>query len=694
MLSNVLDRISFWALFVVVVLLPVFFLPFTRIPIETSKSLLLVVGLSVSIIFWAAARFSDGKIIIPKSNIILAGLGLVFAVLISTIFSGAFNVSLFGTMFDVGTFWFIFAAFLLMFMTAITVRSGEKAMMIILGVTLSFVVVYIFQMFRFFMPNTLSLGLLGGKTDNLVGVWNTLGIMSGLTGVLSLFVIEFFKVPKSFKFILGILLALSLVMSIAVNFSLVWELLGLFALIIFVYKISLSAGVKEEGKSTSFPIFSFAIVLVSLLFFMSGQFIGGLLPERLGLSNIEIRPSVSSTMSIGKSSLMKDPAFGIGPNRFNELWAMYKPASINATRFWDTSFSNGSGLLPTLAITTGIVGIISWLLFLVLFVIAGAKMLFANIKKGISSEITLFFLAAFYLFIASLFYSTGIVVFMLAFTCVGIFVGLSSSTKEGKTMTLSFLDDPRKSFFSILLLIVLMVISAGVTFKFIERFASVAYLSKVFSADTMPKAEAAINRALLLNQNDLYFRTATQVYVTKMNTLLNKGSQLTDQEKADLQNSFDVALNTANRAVVYNSKNYLNYQSLGAVYQKAIPLGAEGASTKAIEAYMTASTLSPNNPGLKLAIAQLYLSENKIADAKNLAQEALTLKPDYIDGLVVMSQISRSEGNNKEALSYAEQALLFAPSDTNLIQYVNALKGINAPKPEPVVEEDTKTKEN
>ena len=50
MLSNILDRIAFWSIFVVIVLLPLFFLPFANIPIETSKGLLLVSGLVVSII--------------------------------------------------------------------------------------------------------------------------------------------------------------------------------------------------------------------------------------------------------------------------------------------------------------------------------------------------------------------------------------------------------------------------------------------------------------------------------------------------------------------------------------------------------------------------------------------------------------------------------------------------------------------
>ena len=146
MLSNILDRISFWSLFLTVVLLPLFFLPFVKIPVETSKGLLLVVGLVISIIFWAAARFSDGKIILPKSHLLCAGLGIVLAFLISAIFSSASKMSFFGIMFDVGTFWFMFSAVLLMIVSSVVLRDKKNARVVLLGVLLSSGIVFLFQL--------------------------------------------------------------------------------------------------------------------------------------------------------------------------------------------------------------------------------------------------------------------------------------------------------------------------------------------------------------------------------------------------------------------------------------------------------------------------------------------------------------------------------------------------------------------
>src|SRR3989339_2160103 len=143
--SNIFDRLSFLSLFLVVVLLPIFCLPFTNIPVETSKGLLLVLGLAVSVIFWAIARFSDGEIIFPKSFVLLAGFVIVLATFLSSIFSGNIQISLFGTMFDIGSFYFIFASFVLMLMSSVIFKTKERAKIVLLGVILSSIFVLVFQ---------------------------------------------------------------------------------------------------------------------------------------------------------------------------------------------------------------------------------------------------------------------------------------------------------------------------------------------------------------------------------------------------------------------------------------------------------------------------------------------------------------------------------------------------------------------
>lgn len=683
MLSNILDRISFWSLFLLIVLLPLFFIPYSQFPIETSKGLLLVIGLVISIIFWIAARLSEGKISLPKSWFLFSSLGLLLAFFLSALFSSSQGVSFFGIMMDIGTFYFMLSAVLLMFASSVILKNIKNASIVFWGLIISSAVLFIFQGAHIFWPDLLSLGVLGGKTDNVFGTWNALGLFAGFSVMMSLFVVEFFQISKTLKWFLGILIVLSLLLSATVNFSLIWILLGIFSLIIFVYKISLSfsarslpaEGEVEETKKRHFPILSFAVVLISLLFFMSSQFIGGFLPDRLGLINLEVKPSFSATMSVTGQALWQNPVFGAGPNKFAEVWAIYKPQVINATQFWNTSFSFGSGLLPTFASTTGFVGILAWLVFLVLFIFAGIRSIFSSIKRNMNWEVVMFFVASFYLFVASFFYSAGLSIFLLAFAFAGIFIGLSFSVRSSGEMTISFLEDPRKSFFSILLLVVLMILLAAAGFKYVEKFASVSYFGKTFSSTSMVEAENSIARALVLNQNDLYLRAYTQVYLTKINSLVSKeASSLSEADKASLQTSLDQAINGAQLAINYNPNNYFNFTALGAVYNTAGLLGVKEAYDKAIEAYKSASNLNPLNPEIKLAIAQAFFSSQRIKEARDYTKEALSLKPNYLEALIVASQIEKNDGNIAMAVSYAEKALSLAPENKTLIQYVNSLK--------------------
>ena len=588
-------------------------------------------------------------------------------------------MSFFGTMFDIGTFWFLLAGFLLMFFSAIVVGNRQNAKIVLLGLILSFTALFIFQTLRFFTPGALSFQVLGvNKIENLLGAWNAFGIFVGLAALVLLFILEFFSISKIGKWLLGILLLFSLLLVAAVNFGFVWMILGIFALIIFVYKISSFSGGEESAGAEPkkhFPIFSFAVGMVCLLFFNSGQsLLGRYLPSRLGLLSNEVGPTLKATLATTKAVLEAKPVLGTGPNTFGAAWAKYKSPLINNTLFWNVPFNVGSGLFPTLLSTTGYLGILSWLVFLVLFLISGLKSLFANIKNGLNTEMSLFFIAALYLLIASFFYFTGIVLFLLSLAFVGIFIGLHTGSRPEGAMSIGFLNDHRKSFFFILLFVVLIIVSASLAFKHVGRFASLFYFEKVSQADTIPAAEPNIQKALSLYSNDVYLRTYTQIYLIKLNSLVTKSASLTQAEKDDLRTTYTQALGSATLATRFNPENYLNFQTLGAVHSVVTSYGVEGSYVKAIDAYNAALALNPLNPTSKLAMAKVSLAARKVKEAKDYAEEALALKKDYIDALILLSQIATGEGNSKDALSYAETALLIAPGNTDLIKYVNTLR--------------------
>lgn len=673
MLTNILDRISFWSFFVVVALLPIFAIPFVDVPIETSKTVVLVLGVAISFIAWAAARFSDGKVVIPKSNLILFVFLISILTLLSAFFSNSFKMSFFGIMFDLGSFWFSFFVAVLLLNASLVINNENKAKLILKGLIASSVLLFVFQILRFFMPNTLALGILPDKTSNLFGSWNSFGVFAGALSLISLFALEFFNLDKKKKIFLTVLLIVSLFLIATVNFSLIWRLVGIFSLVIFVYKISIYSFNKESNPNTKkFPSYSFSVIILSLLFFISGQFIGSFLPNTLGLFNVEVNPSLNTTFAVAKNIYQNDLLFGIGPNKFADAWSLYKPSLINSSQFWNTPFSIASGLFPTLMLNSGLLVGLMYLVFLLSVLYFGIKNIFSFKADKYNYTLVLFLILTIYLFVVSIFYSSGLNLYVLAFIFLGITIGLNSSNKY---LNINFLEDPRKSFFSILALVIIIISTSGLSFKFMEKFVSVYYYGKTVNATDVAGAEKYVRKALLLNQNDLYLRTYSQVYLSKLNDLLSKGDNLTDSDKVLLQASIDEAVNGAVLATKYNKDNYLNFEILGFVYKNAASLGIKDVGAKAIESYTEASRLNPLNPLMKLEIARTYFIDKNIKEARNFALESINIKPDFAQGLLFLAELEKGEGNLNQAISYAEQALKYFPNDNNLVQYLKQLKG-------------------
>lgn len=271
----------------------------------------------------------------------------------------------------------------------------------------------------------------------------------------------------------------------------------------------------------------------------------------------------------------------------------------------------------------------------------------------------------------------------------GVFIGLTTLHHK-KDIVISFLDDGRKSFVSILVIVSLMVVAAGLTFKFIERFASVSYFGQASQAKSVEEGERLLSKAVSLYQNDLYLRNYAEFYLLRNVSLVNKEGAPSEEDKLNIKSFLDKASLGALSAVDYNPKNYLNYKTLGNVYTTMGTLGVKDGYAEATKAYIKAIELNPANPGLKLSLAKVYFAEGKTKEAKDFATQASNITPAYfvnganlevnsfaIDVLITLSQISKKAGSTSEALSYAKKAQELSPKDKSITDYINSLQNGN-----------------
>ena len=663
-----------------------FFIPYTPITLDASKGFLLSIGTTLSLLFWLISRLGDGKFVIPKDKLILFAMFIPLVFLISSLFSSSIYVSLFGSGFEIGTFGSMLVLFIIFFLSSVYFQSEKRMGYFIYSLFVGGLIIILFQILNIFIRfENIFPGILRGvSSGNLVGNWNNFALLLGVIVLLAIFTLELSKTKKLiFKIVQYLLLLSGVLLLVIINIPFVWLLVGSFSVIIFVYSISvqhLSTNDTEGGKNKKvFPFISLSVIFISLVFLTSGSLINGFISKYISLNNPDVRPSIITTSQIAYEAMRHNPLLGTGPNTFIVDWALWQPKDIAQTIFWNIDFVNGYSLLSTFAVTTGLLGLLSLVLFLIVYTvrsIQSVRIILQNSSSNYLVATTL--IVSIYSWITIIFYNPNIVMLMLAFSSSGILIGMLVYKKAIPVRTFSFLTDPRHSFFSILGLVVLMVSTASLTYLYVEKFTSIIYFSKGLNTnntkESLNKSEEMLLRAISLDKNDVYYRSLSQVYLSKIGVLINDKTLSPDLFKSDFQELVNRAQESASLAINQNPKQYLNYMNLGNIYSSLVPLSVSNSYESAIVAYNKASLLSPNNPSVPLAKASLeFINKNNI-EARKFIKESLGLKANYVDAIFLLVKIETNEGNLAEAIKQAEYAGEIAPNDSSVFFELGLLR--------------------
>lgn len=683
------NKLSFTTLLGTVFLSLFFFIPFVPVTLDASKGFLVSVGMTLAVFFWLIARLGEGKFSIPKDRLILFAAVIPLVFLCASLFSSSKYVSLFGSGFEMGTFGSMLIMFILFFLSSIYFQSEKRIWYFYILLFVGAGILAVFELFNMFVgfsgfaPNLLA----GISSGNLVGSWNDFALLFGLIILISVFTLEFVKSKKPF-YILQIFLIVAGIFFLAIiNVPLVWLLVGLFSAIIFVYSISIQqAGVKiihGETEKKKFPFVALIVVFVCFTFLVGSNSISGFISKYISVSNIDIRPSITTTSQIAWKAIKHNPLFGTGPNTFVIDWALWQPKAIAQTIFWNVDFASGFSSLATFVVTTGIIGLIAWLLFLVTFFVRGIRSLRVALQNPLSNYFVMTTLiTSIYCWISFILYTPNVIMLTLAFASSGILIGILASRQTIPMRTFSFLNDPRNSFFSILGLMVLMIVTLSTTYIYAEKFASIIYFSKgsvsTGTLESLSRSEKMLTNALVLDKNDVYYRTLSQVYIGEIRALLEDKTISEDIMKSNIQKLVNAAEGSATSAISQNPKQYINYVNLGNIYSSLAPLGVEKSYESAVTAYDKALTMAPNNPSIILARASLEFANKKNDEAKKFIQQALDLKVNYTDAIFLLAQIETSEGNIGEAIKQAERAATLTPNDATIFFRLGLLRYNNS----------------
>lgn len=667
--GRIYGKIARGSFYLLVLLVPVTFFPWTVDALEINKQTLTLILSAIAVISWLGMMVSEKQFFVKKSWLFLLAIAFLLSALVSSALSLAPVVSWVGQSTQEYASFISLFAFVLVFIVGahyLTETSVQRTVWSLSFISSAVIGVFILlAILGFPVINTLFVG-----TPNALGLY--LATMSVLGSGLWLVSNESAQNPVLPKGVWGIVIRIAIVLTItatlavlfSVDFWALWAALIAGLIVIFTFALLRA----NEFPHTSHFILPMLLFVVGILFL----FLPTVFPSKFP---VEVAPSMSATWNISKDALSDTSwFFGSGPGTFVMDYTKFKIPEVNATHLWDARFDRGASQFLTMLATYGIIGTG---LFIALMIAICAAALRTLIKERTHDEWKMTFVA----FAGWSVLAFGIFVYSSNFTLSFLFwllSGVLASQVGAKVKHVAFSQSPRGALLTTFLFVLVSVGLLTVAFVSISRYAAEIAFAKAVQADRssadLDEIIEDLDTATRLNKwSDVYRRNLSSALLLKTADLLQDEATTPEQ----LQDFVTATISTAERAVQISPNYVVNWSALGDTYREFIPL-VGNADILAINAYERAIELAPSNPKYYTAQARTYLiradelgkfleneDEETAGQAREARDEALDLavgrlldavelKQDYAPAHYYLALAYERQGNIAEAIARME----------------------------------------
>lgn len=692
------NAVLYWVLTALAFLLPVFFIPGGVFSPDLSKTILLEIAVLFGIFAFAIGCLRDGHVEIPKSLV----LGATFLILIQFIASAFVSpnptVSFFGSGYDIGTVSVFAILFLLLFLSSSVYRTRDRILYLLAAFVLSTIGILLYHLLRHVLgyPGFLDLGSFVGPTTSPVGKWNDFAVLVGTGAILSLLSLYFFSGQRMIKIFAVVLFLISLFFLILVDFTVLWMILFVFTgglIVLSIYEGELThkksrAAALESGQHHAahplprrlighLPVLAVVLLLISFVYgsglaarplTQDGKSIAGVVALYLKATPYsEVVLTSGLTYDIVGKAIEKSPVFGVGPNAFDRLYLLNKASDINVTPFWDTSFKEGAGRIPTLFAMTGVTGVVLWVLLLGIIFWKGRRIyaLLAGDRVAAFIGIVLFFLTLYFWSVA-FFYLPNIAIFSYAFLFTGALVGFLVGEGMVGVVRADFASKKIAGYILTPLLVILLVGTLAAGLLVFRQGAAIFYFAKAQNAITrgsIDDAETYAKQANDFTERDTYYRFLTSVYLAQLERTISDESVPAEQRLTLANNNIVDARSAAERAVQIDPDNFENYLATGGFYDTLGSAGVGNAMPAAIVEYKKALQLNPKSPKVLYLIGRATLLSGDSSSGRDYLERALAERPNYVEALAIVAQMDIADKKPERAIELVRNATVADPTN-------------------------------
>lgn len=204
--------------------------------------------------------------------------------------------------------------------------------------------------------------------------------------------------------------------------------------------------------------------------------------------------------------------------------------------------------------------------------------------------------------------------------------------------------------------------------------------NKAFVEGKLDQAEKKETEAInIASFEDRYYRNLSQIYLSKLQRVLNDQSLSPKKKNKKSQILMQSAIQTSEKAVEISGHDVANWANRGFIYRNLINV-ARGADREAIENYKKAVELEPTNPYLHTELARAYIAKARLAagakkekvknqglsEAEKHLNEAISLKPNYWSAHYQQAIVYDMQGKLKESIQRMRSASALRPKDHQL----------------------------
>ena len=694
------DRVLLWILLAVGFLLPLFFISGRLIAPEFAKMIFLEMLVLLATFFWAAGRLRDGHVDIPKSFLLLVSVFLVLQFVAAAFASPAPIVSFIGSGYDLGTVNSFTVLFLLMFLGSVVLTNRDRILMLYAAFLASGILVMLYHLLRqFFGTGFLDFGVFTSAVATPVGKWNDLAALLGGVVLLVLTTRYFFPQNKVFRIPALVIFLVGLFFLLSVNFKALWIILVVFSgmlVVLSVYegewehKRRLRAA-REAGEHHvhaplhrrirgHLPPIATIFLVIALLY---APFMGdGLAGVPWGKDSATISGTVSKTFGaapyseviltpqftfdIVRNTLVESPLFGTGPNRFSSAYLKYKMSVVNQTPFWDSAFEFGLGRVPTYFGTTGIIGTILWILFVIFLFVKGRKVFALLAKDRIAAYLGFsLFLLTLYFWSIAFFYLPGVTVFSLAFLFTGALIAFLTGEGVVGRYRASFGRGSRLSLVLTPVVIVVLVgtVSSGVLlYRQVSSAMAFSEAQIAAGVNDIDLAETELTRANSFAERDVYLRAMSGLSLAKLQRLSLDTTLSPEEAAARAQVLIEDARVNSEKAIKLDPTNFENYVQYGNVFDTLASFGVQNTVPFARDNYEQALRLNPKSPRVLFFLAHVEFVGGDRVKAKEYLNRALLERPNFLEALSFLVQLEAQDGNSAVAITAVQNGIKAEPT--------------------------------